>query len=50
MPSAPLPFETDIHNMELALAKLEAEVNGSLTHADEVRRIRRTSESQEEKV
>ncbi len=49
MPSAPLPFETDIHNMELALAKLEAEVNGSLTHADEVRRIRRELQSLKKK-
>ena len=29
MPSAPFPFETDIHNMEVLLAKLESEANGS---------------------
>src|ERR1700722_11382528 len=41
MPSAPLPFETDIHNMEVALAKLESEANGSVANADEIRRIKR---------
>jgi acetyl-CoA carboxylase carboxyl transferase subunit alpha len=42
MPPVPLPFETEIHQMELALAKLEAEADGaSSIHADEIRRIRR---------
>jgi acetyl-CoA carboxylase carboxyl transferase subunit alpha len=41
MPPAPLPFETDIHDMEVLLAKLESEPNGSIAHADEIRRIRR---------
>ena len=41
MPPAPLFFETDIHQMEVSLAKLEADTNGSDSHADEVRRIRR---------
>ena len=38
MPPAPLPFETEIHQMELALAKLESEANANV---DEIRRIRR---------
>jgi acetyl-CoA carboxylase carboxyl transferase subunit alpha len=41
MPPAPLPFENEIHQMELALAKLESEANGSLANVDEIRRIRR---------
>jgi len=41
MPPAPLPFETEIHQMELLLAKLEAEPHGTLTQAEEIRRIRR---------
>ncbi len=41
MPPAPLPFETEIHNLEVRLAKLESEPNGSIVHADEIRRIRR---------
>jgi acetyl-CoA carboxylase carboxyl transferase subunit alpha len=41
MPAAPLPFETEIHEMELLLAKLEAEAAGSMTQSDEIRRIRR---------
>lgn len=41
MPAAPLPFETDIHEMELALAKLEGAADGSNSAADEIRRIRR---------
>jgi len=41
MPTAPLPFETDIHPLEQALTTLEAETNGALTHADEIRRIRK---------
>jgi acetyl-CoA carboxylase carboxyl transferase subunit alpha len=41
MPPAPLPFESDIHQMELLLGKLEGEPNGSIAHADEIRRIRR---------
>jgi acetyl-CoA carboxylase carboxyl transferase subunit alpha len=41
MPAAPLPFETEIHEMELLLAKLETEADGSMAQSDEVRRIRR---------
>jgi acetyl-CoA carboxylase carboxyl transferase subunit alpha len=41
MPPAPLPFENEIHQMELLLAKLEAEANGSPEQLDEIRRIRR---------
>ena len=41
MPPAPLPFENEIHQMELLLAKLEAEANGSVGQAEEIRRIRR---------
>lgn len=41
MPSAPLPFETDIHAMEMLLAKLEADADGSIAQAEEIRRIRR---------
>ncbi|MCE9529992.1 MAG: acetyl-CoA carboxylase carboxyltransferase subunit alpha [Planctomycetes bacterium] len=41
MPSAPLPFETEIHQMEVLLAKFEAEADGTITHADEIRRMRR---------
>jgi acetyl-CoA carboxylase carboxyl transferase subunit alpha len=41
MPAAPLPFETEIHQMELLLARLESEPGGALAHADEVRRIKR---------
>ena len=41
MPAAPLPFETEIHQMELLLAKLEAEADGSLAGSEEIRRIRR---------
>lgn len=41
MPAAPLPFETEIHEMELLLARLEGEANGSMAQSDEVRRIRR---------
>src|SRR5262245_45136581 len=41
MPSAPLPFETEIHEMEQLLARLEAEANASPEHAEHIRRIRR---------
>ena len=41
MPSAPLPFETDIHQMEVLLAKLESETNGSHEQTEEIRRMRR---------
>jgi acetyl-CoA carboxylase carboxyl transferase subunit alpha len=41
MPAAPLPFETEIHEMELLLAKVEAEADGSIGQSDEIRRIRR---------
>ncbi len=41
MPPAPLPFETEIHQMETALARLESEANGTVVHAEEIRRIRR---------
>jgi len=40
MPTAPLPFETDIHEMELLLARLESEA-GEGAPGDEVRRIRK---------
>jgi acetyl-CoA carboxylase carboxyl transferase subunit alpha len=41
MPPDPLPFENEIHQMELLLAKLEAEANGSLGQPEEIRRMRR---------
>ena len=41
MPAAPLSFETEIHQMELLLAKLETEADGYIGQADEIRRIRR---------
>ncbi len=41
MPAAPLPFETEIHEMEKLLAKLEAESDGSISQGEEIRRIRR---------
>lgn len=41
MPAAPLPFENEIHQMELLLAKLEAEADGSSGQSDEIRRMRR---------
>lgn len=36
-----LPFESEIHALESLLAKLEADVNGSVAQAEEIRRIRR---------
>src|SRR5262245_58638405 len=41
MPPRPLPFETDIHQMELLLAKVEAQADGTVAHSEEIRRIRR---------
>jgi acetyl-CoA carboxylase carboxyl transferase subunit alpha len=41
MPPAPLPFETDIHEMELALARLEASVPAGEAPGEEIRRMRR---------
>src|SRR5258708_2435882 len=41
MPAAPLPFETEINQLEVLLAKLEAAADGSISQSDEIRRIRR---------
>ena len=39
MPPAPLPFESDVHDLEVSLTALEAA--GDAAPADEVRRVRR---------
>ncbi len=41
MPVAPLPFEDDIHEIELALARHEAEEGATASPGPEVRRLRR---------
>ena len=41
MPAAPLPFENDIHEMELLLVRMEKESDGSIGQADEIRRMRK---------
>ena len=41
MPVTPLAFETDIHQLEALLERMEADPNASSAHAEEVRRLRR---------